>query len=159
MYSRRAVVAAAVAAALAPLIAQAHHGWSSFDQERPLYLAGTVEAVKWENPHVVLTVRPADTLAVPADLAMRSMPAQEQPVDAAAILPRTTAVSDVSGTWTVELAPLPRMQAWDVSAIAPGTSVELVGYSFPADRAERIMRVEFLLIDGKAYSIRSMPKR
>lgn len=158
MYSRRAVVAAAVAAALAPLIANAHHGWSSFDQDTPLYLAGTVDAVKWENPHVVLTVRPATPLALPADLATRSMPAQEQPVDAASILPRTVAVSDTSGTWTVELAPLPRMQAWGVSAIAPGASVELVGYSFPAERAERIMRVEFLLIDGKAYSIRSMPK-
>lgn len=146
-------------ALLLPVTAAAHHGWSSFDQERPLYLAGTVESVQWENPHVELTIRPAVPLVLPADLRDRAMPAQEQPVDAQAILAKTAAVADYDGSWTVELAPLPRMQAWGVAPIEPGRVVELIGYGFPAERAARVMRVEFLLIEGRAYGLRSMPRR
>ncbi|WP_369798957.1 hypothetical protein [Caenimonas sp. SL110] len=31
-----------VAAMAVPTLAHAHHGWSSFDQERPIYLEGKV---------------------------------------------------------------------------------------------------------------------
>ena len=30
----------------------AHHGWSGFDQDRPLFLQGTARKVVWRNPHV-----------------------------------------------------------------------------------------------------------
>jgi hypothetical protein len=36
------------------LPAWAHHGWSSFDQARPIYLEGKVAQVAWRNPHVEL---------------------------------------------------------------------------------------------------------
>jgi hypothetical protein len=39
---------------LVALPAWAHHGWSSFDQARPLYLEGKVLQVAWRNPHVEL---------------------------------------------------------------------------------------------------------
>jgi hypothetical protein len=151
---------ALVLVVLAPLAAWAHHGWSSFDETRPIYLAGSVQSVAWQNPHAELVVAPAADLALPPGLASRSVPAQEAPVDGAKVLAGTTLASDLSGTWTVELAPLTRMDAWGVARIAAGAQVELVGYTFPQGKSgERVMRVEFLFIDGKAYSIRSMPKR
>ena len=48
---RRPFLLAAVAA---PFAARAHHGWSSFDQDRPLFLQGLVTAVSWQNPHAEL---------------------------------------------------------------------------------------------------------
>ena len=49
---RRLVLAGTALLALRP--AWAHHGWSSFDQTRPLYLEGRVAQVAWRNPHVEL---------------------------------------------------------------------------------------------------------
>ena len=43
MNRRELMLAALAAPALGlPLLARAHHGWSSFDQERPIYLEGRV---------------------------------------------------------------------------------------------------------------------
>ncbi len=50
LMNRRLLLAGAVLAALRP--AWAHHGWSSFDQTRPLYLEGRAVGVAWRNPHV-----------------------------------------------------------------------------------------------------------
>ena len=58
---RRDVIQAGVALGLGGwgAAARAHHGWSSFDQERPLYLEGRAANVRWRNPHaeLVLEVR------------------------------------------------------------------------------------------------------
>ena len=59
--------------ALAPLIAVpvgrtawAHHGWSSFDQTRPLYLEGKALKVSWRNPHAELELElPAGGFKLP----------------------------------------------------------------------------------------------
>ena len=32
--------------------ALAHHGWSSFDQDRPIYLEGKVVKSVWQNPQL-----------------------------------------------------------------------------------------------------------
>lgn len=139
--------------------ALAHHGWSSFDEKAPIYVAGTVQSVAWQNPHAELVLAP-EVQELPPGLATRSVPAQEQPVDGATVLANTTLAADLSGPWTIELAPLTRMDAWGVARIQPGAKVELVGYTFPKGASsERRMRVEFLFVDGQAYSIRSMPKR
>ena len=45
-----------LAAAGVPLAARAHHGWSSFDPDRPIYLEGTARQVKWRNPHAEFTL-------------------------------------------------------------------------------------------------------
>jgi hypothetical protein len=137
--------------------ALAHHGWSSYDEKAPIFLAGSVQSVAWQNPHAELVVVP-DVQALPPGLATRVVPPQEAPVDSATVLANTTLAADLSGPWTVELAPLTRMDAWGVLRIAAGARVELVGYTFPkGGSSERRMRVEFLFVDGKAYSIRSMP--
>lgn len=45
------------AAALAiPAAALGHHGWSSYDSERPLRLEGRFTTVSWANPHGTATM-------------------------------------------------------------------------------------------------------
>ena len=53
---RRTLIAAALAA---PLAARAHHGWSSFDQGRPIWLEGRATKVAWRNPHAEIDARAA----------------------------------------------------------------------------------------------------
>ncbi|MFM1856275.1 MAG: hypothetical protein RLZ83_1584, partial [Pseudomonadota bacterium] len=64
----------------------AHHGWSSFDQQRPLYLAGRAARVAWRNPHAELELELDPGLRLPPDLAQRRLPAQTAPVDGPALL-------------------------------------------------------------------------
>jgi hypothetical protein len=44
---RRHIVVTAASLPLATPLALAHHGWSSFDQDRPLYLEGTGRTRMW----------------------------------------------------------------------------------------------------------------
>ena len=60
---RRALQGLAAATLPAGFAARAHHGWSSFDLDRPIYLEGKAVSVKWQNPHVELRLeRPAPRL-------------------------------------------------------------------------------------------------
>jgi hypothetical protein len=34
-----------------------HHGWSEYDQEKPIDYKTTIEKSTWENPHALATVR------------------------------------------------------------------------------------------------------
>lgn len=45
----RLILAAALAAVAVP--AAAHHGWSSYDESKPITLTGPLQAVSWGNPH------------------------------------------------------------------------------------------------------------
>ena len=72
MNRRELMLAALAAPALGlPLLARAHHGWSSFDQERPIYLEGRVARSRWQNPHAELELEVPAGLTVPAGLAQR----------------------------------------------------------------------------------------
>jgi len=144
------------AAALLVAPATAHHGWSSFDQDRPLYLSGTLTQVKWQNPHAEIMLR-VDVTQMPERLASRALPAQQQSVDAAGILKKVQFPSNAGGTWEVELAPLSRMQAWGLSQpLKVGERVEVIGYRL-ADDNKRVLRVEYLFVGDKAYAFRSAP--
>lgn len=154
MTTRRTLLAAL---ALAPLAARAHHGWSSFDEGAPLFLAGTLKSVSWTNPHAEAVLAVAAGLALPPDLAKRSVPPQSASVDGPAILARATVPAQAAGEWTLEFAPLSRMQAWGLAeAPAVGKRIEVVGYGGP--KLGRVMRVEYLFIDGRAYGLRSSPR-
>ena len=146
-----------VLAAALPLAARAHHGWSSFDPDRPLYLEGTVRKVRWQNPHAELELEVPASLQLPADLAQRAVPAQTSPVDGKALLARTTLPTRQDRTWEIELAPLTRMQAWQVPEIKPGTAVSVVGFGLRDEKGEAVLRAEYLFVDGKAYGLRSSP--
>ncbi|MEO5883109.1 MAG: DUF6152 family protein [Caldimonas sp.] len=153
---RRSLLAFA-AAGLVPLLARAHHGWSGFDQDRPLYLEGKAESVVWRNPHVEMMLRMAPGLALPADLARRAVPAQSASVDAARILSAARLPTRKDPVWEIEFAPLTRMEAWKVAEIKPGQTIAVIGYTFPAEKGEAVLRVEYLFADGKAYGLRSSP--
>lgn len=163
--TRRAAAAAAcglaaaalVATAALPTPARAHHGWSSFDTSAPVYLAGTVRQVTWANPHAILVVEPDTQAGLPADLGTRSVPPQVAPVDTASVLGKAALPRRSAARWTIELAPVSRLDAWRLSPIAVGERVELVGYALSQPQAEPLMRVEYLFREGRAYGLRSGP--
>ena len=61
--------------------------------------------------------------------------------------------------WELELAPLTRMQAWNVVEIKPGQAIAVVGYTLSGEKGEAVVRVEYLFVAGKAYGLRSSPVR
>ena len=134
-----------------------HHGWSSFDENRPIYLAGKVVQVRWQNPHADLVLELANPLTKPLTLGNRSVPKQSAPVDAEAILARAELPRRRDARWEVELSPLTRLQAWKTPEIKPGEFVELVGYTFPDEKGKAILRVEFLIRGPVITPLRSSP--
>jgi hypothetical protein len=151
---RRHFVLAGLAA---PGLALAHHGWSSFDQDRPIWLEGRVKSVKWANPHAELVLEVPPDPKLPADLASRAVPAQSAGVDGKALLARAVLPRRKDRQWEIELAPLTRMQAWSVPEIKAGAQIAVLGFIFKEEKGEAVLRVEYLFAGGKAYGLRSSP--
>lgn len=146
-----------LAASAVPLGVHAHHGWSSFDPERPIYLEGKVLKVRWQNPHAELELEIPAELKLPVDLAQRVVPAQTSPVDGKALLAKAVLPNRKDRRWEVELAPLTRMQAWQVQEIKTGAVVSVVGFTLREEKGDAVLRAEYLFVDGKAYGLRSSP--
>lgn len=147
-----------IAAAAAPLTAaHAHHGWSSFDQNRPIYLAGRARKVAWRNPHAEFDLELDANLKLPADLASRPVPPQSASVDGAALFSRAQLPTRADKVWHIELAPLTRMEAWKVAPLRDGDAVAVVGFTFAGEKGEPILRVEYLLVGAQTYGLRSSP--
>jgi len=134
----------------------AHHGWSSFDESKPLYISGRVKAVKWQNPHAEIVITVAANSTLPADLASRKVPAQTSPVDGAKIL-AAAALPRKTGDWTIELSPMTRINSWKVPEPKVGDTVAAVAYSFKDEKGEAFARVEYLIIGAQLYGLRSNP--
>lgn len=154
---RRHLMLAACAGAVLPLRGQAHHGWSRFDQGRPIYLEGRAVRVAWRNPHVELDLEVAADLRLPVDLAKRPLPAQSAQVDGAGLLAAAVLPTRKDRLWHVELAPLTRMEAWKVAEIRPGTPLALLGFTFGGEQGEAVLRAEYLFVAGQTYGLRSSP--
>ena len=157
---RFALVASATPLAVAlatPPSAWAHHGWSGFDQEKPIYLEGKVVQSKWQNPHAELLIELRPELALPPDLKQRPLPAQSAGVDGPGLLARAALPRRKDRRWELELAPLTRMAAWQVAEIKVGETVSAVGFTTKDEAGEAVMRVEYLFVAGKAYGLRSSP--
>ncbi|HEY8359849.1 MAG TPA: DUF6152 family protein [Ramlibacter sp.] len=146
-----------LAALSVPFAARAHHGWSSFDQDRPLFLQGRAVSVKWQNPHAELVLELAPDYRLPADLASRAVPAQSAGIDGKALLAKAEAPRRKDRRWDIELAPLTRMEAWKVAPIQAGATVGVLGFTFKEEKGDAIVRAEYLFVDGKAYGLRSSP--
>ncbi len=140
-----------------PLLAHAHHGWSSFDQSRPLWLEGRATQVSWRNPHAELKLEVAPDLKLPADLANRKLPAQVASVDGPALLKATQLPTRKDRLWEIELAPLTRMEAWKVPEIKSGTALALLGFTFTGEKGNAVLRAEYLFLAGQVYGLRSGP--
>ncbi len=145
------------AVALLPLAARAHHGWSSFDLARPIYLEGRAVNVAWRNPHVELDLDVAADLKLPADLAARAVPAQSASVDGAGLLKAAQLPTRKDKRWHIELAPLSRMDAWKAVEVKNGDALSMLGFTFGGEKGDAILRVEYLWAGGKTYALRSSP--
>ncbi len=134
----------------------AHHGWSTFDESKPIYLEGVVKSVKWQNPHaeIMLDVNGATP---PAALTRFAIPKQSSNVDAVMILGTAKAPVRNDKVWEVEFAPLTRMDSWKVAPIKVGEKISVVGYTYKDEKGEAILRVEFLIGNGKVTPLRSSP--
>jgi len=152
---RRLVLAAGSLFALRP--AFAHHGWSGFDQNRPIYLEGKAAGVVWRNPHAELDLELPPAPALPADLASRPLPAQTAPVDGAALLKAAQLPTRKDRRWHIELAPMSRLEAWRVAEIKNGETVGVLGFTTPGEAGQPVLRAEYLFVGGKAFGLRSSP--
>lgn len=138
-------------------VVSAHHGWSSFDETKPIYLEGVVKSVKWQNPHaeVMLEVNRA---APPAALARFAIPKQSAIVDAVTVIGSAKVPTRKDAVWEVEFAPITRMDAWKVAPIKPGEKIAVVGYTFKDEKGDATLRVEFLIGNGRVTPLRSAPQ-
>jgi len=150
-------ISAVLSAAGFYLPALAHHGWSSFDQDRPIYLEGKVVKSVWQNPHVELLIDLPAVLKLPADLLLRILPAQTAPVDGKGLLAKAVVPTRQDKRWEIELAPLGRVQAWSVAEVKTGDSVAVLGFTFAGEKGAAILRAEYLFSAGKIYGLRSSP--
>jgi hypothetical protein len=114
--------------------------------------------VQWSNPHAEAVIEVGVGLRLPADLAQRTTPAQSQAIDGASIVAKTRLPSAPTGDWEVEFAPLSRMEAWGVTPLKVGDRVELIGYTGVPGKP-KLLRVEYLFVNGQAYGLRSSPVR
>jgi len=140
-----------------PVAARAHHGWSSFDQTRPIYLRGVAREVRWRNPHVELILEVAADLTLPEDMTQRSLPSQMARIDTVALLARTQLPNRRDARWEVELAPLTRMNQWRIPEITDGTNLELIGFTFIEERGNPVLRAEYLFLNEQVFGLRSAP--
>ena len=53
----RITLFAAALAVTIPAAALAHHGWSSYDESKPLTVTGALQNVAWTNPHGSATMQ------------------------------------------------------------------------------------------------------
>ena len=149
--------ALAASTSLTTPLARAHHGWSSFDLEQPLYLEGRVVQVAWRNPHAEFELELAADLRLPADLVQRKLPAQAASVDGPRLLQAAKVPTRKERRWQVELAPLQRMQAWNVTPLKVGDAVAVLGFTLADAKAAPLVRVEYLFVGGQVYGLRSSP--
>jgi hypothetical protein len=98
---------------------------------------------------------PREGWKLPADLAGRLVPAQSAAVDGPSMLAKAILPTRKDTRWEIELAPLTRMQAWQVREIAPGTALSVVGFTLREEKGDAVLRAEYLFVDGKAYALRS----
>ena len=152
---RRTILGMSALAIVPP--AFAHHGWSSFDQDRPIWLEGKVLKVAWRNPHAELELERPAGLKLPADLAQRALPAQSAAVDGPALLKRAVLPTRADKIWEIELAPLTRMEAWKVPEIKAGETVAVLGFTLVGEKGDAVVRAEYLFAGGKVYGLRSSP--
>lgn len=154
MIERRLFVAGSLGLALP---SWAHHGWSSFDQDRPLYLEGRATKVMWRNPHGEVELELPENPTLPADLKQRPLPRQRANVDGPALLAKAQLPARRDRKWLIELAPLTRLQAWGLEEIKPGTPVAALGFTYTGEKGDPVLRAEYLFVGGKAYGLRSSP--
>ena len=93
----------------------AHHGWSSFDTDQPLYLEGRAVSVQWRNPHVELALELKPDLKLPPDLARRALPAQNG-APLRLVVPWKYGFKSIKSIVRIRFTDTQPRTAWNVSA-------------------------------------------
>ncbi|WP_433441332.1 hypothetical protein [Nonomuraea sp. CA-141351] len=142
---------------LTALLSTLHHGWEEFHTEQPLYVSGTVTAVRWGNPHPEVQLRVSAPVRLPAGLAQRSIPAELEALGGRDVLGRTQPFEGPADEVVLVLAPVERLSAWGMpDRVAQGERLEAVGYVSREHASE--FRPELLVRqDGRAIRQRSVP--
>lgn len=55
---RTALACLAILTAI-PGAAYAHHGWGTYDAEKPTTVDGAIQTVRWRNPHIEIDIKSA----------------------------------------------------------------------------------------------------
>ena len=130
--SRRAAVAAALAALFVLSGWSIHHGWSNYHQDIELTYTGVITANDIGNPHTYIDL---DVQERGGETAARAYDDRED--------------------WNVVLAPLSRMESrgmQNTDGLAVGQTVTVVGYPHRETRAE--MRAERITIGDLTIELR-----
>ncbi len=137
--------------------AEAHHGWSSYDLSRPVYVVGTVAQVIWQNPHVEVILDVPAGIRLPADLAQTPIPDFLERVGGRETLQKARLPAQPAKRWTLELAPISRMMQYGANRRAQvGETAAFVGYISRTVCDE--MRIEIVIFgDGETQGLRSTP--
>jgi hypothetical protein len=86
---RKPFIAMLVALLIIPVAALAHHGWSNYDNSKPIKLSGTVTEVSYAYPHATIQLDVAGkkwlaVLAPPSRLSSRGIGSDDIKVGATA---------------------------------------------------------------------------
>ncbi|PJF37047.1 MAG: hypothetical protein CUN49_02335 [Candidatus Thermofonsia Clade 1 bacterium] len=137
--------------------AEAHHGWSSYDLSRPVYVIGTVAEVIWQNPHVEVLLDVHGDIRLPANLAETPIPNFLERVGGRETLQKARLPSQAAKRWRLELAPISRMMQYGANRRAQvGETVAFVGYISRTVCDE--MRIEVVIFsDGETQGLRNSP--
>jgi hypothetical protein len=95
----------------------------------------------------------APDLRLPADLATRPVPAQNATGDGANLLAAAQMPKRKDRVWHIELAPLTRMQAWHVDEINPSAPVGVLGFAFPGEQGDPVLRAEYLFSWPERFTV------
>jgi hypothetical protein len=116
-----------------------------------------VSQVQWRNPHAELVLDVSGTAPDLGAVRQRSLPEQAARVDRAALLQALSLPTRTDREWAVELAPLPRMNAWKVAEIKVGERIGVIGFTFTGEQGGAVLRAEYLLVGEQTYGLRSSP--
>ena len=155
--NRRDVLGVTLGSLMTGSLAHAHHGWSSFDQNRPIFLSGRAVDVRWRNPHAEMALMLDQPLQLPADLVQRRPPAQSSGVDGSALLKKTVLPTRRDPRLEIEIAPISRMNQWQIPRIEDGQRIEVLGFTFTGESGAPLLRAEYLFLGERIYGLRSSP--
>lgn len=161
----RTRIRALAAAPLALLLgvagpARAHHGWSSFSTRHAYFASGTVDYVRWGDPHGEVRLRIAQT-ALPAGWTQRVPPPGADEGDFRATLASARPYGGEHPELRLVLAGPGWMRRWGLERpLRVGETLEVVGFLHAAEDRE-LRPVMFWLADGQGVwqQLTALPQR
>ena len=127
-------------------VSWAHHGWSYFDTRTPYYLEGTIQEVRWQNPHVEVVLDVPESVELPEGFSNMAFPQELVDLGFREQLGDLAAPENAAGTWTLVLAPISRLTRWGMSE-APQVSQILRAVGFVSCEEEHEFRPQLTVLE------------